>query len=196
MFFTCPLVTIKPIFWSDLFRPLGTAPKAPTTTVITSTFRVAQVVDISYFRSWYFSIFSVSFELTLQSAGTATSIILQTLSSFPTISDLQACMMWSHYMLRLHKNLILSIANTLCGWCSNHLSAVSNPFTPHNSQWPILATLSCLFLYSFCASLLSKRIIINNNNANNNKSIIILLSFIIIVVVIVIIIIIIIQGRI
>ena len=36
-------------------------------------------------------------------------------------------------------------------WCSYHLSAMSILFTPHNSQWIIPATLSCLFLYSVCA---------------------------------------------
>ena len=64
----------------------------PTTSGIISTFRIAHIVDISLLRSWYISILPLSFELTAQSAGTATSIILQTLSSFPTttISGLPA----------------------------------------------------------------------------------------------------------
>ena len=55
--------------------------------------------------------------------------------------------------VKSHNTSILSVSNTLWGWCSYHLSAQFIPFSPHNSQWIILATLSCLFVYSVCASL-------------------------------------------
>ena len=55
--------------------------------------------------------------------------------------------------VKSHNTSILSVSNTLWSWCSYHLSAMSIPFTPRNSQWIIRATLSCLFLYSVYASL-------------------------------------------
>ena len=76
------------------------------------------------------------------------------LPSPQSLSGLLASIIWSHCMLKSHSTLVLSVSCTLLCWCSKHLSALSNSYNLHSSQWMILATLSCLLLYSLCASLL------------------------------------------
>ena len=131
-----------------LIQTFMIALKAQKTTGVTSPFCISPRRCYLTLEILIFLVFSPSFELTLKSSGTATQIIQQTISCFPyrtKISGLLDLIMWSHCMLKNYNTLILSVSNTLWGWSLHHLSALSNPFTPHNSQWIILVTFSSPF---------------------------------------------------
>ena len=102
-------------------------------------------------RSMYVS-FSLSFNFTPWSTGTAKSTILNFLcrllkglvvwprSDDPFVSHNPREFCASHFPREM-----LGCANTIC---SSNLNLL------HNSQWIILPTQSCRVLYSFCANLL------------------------------------------
>ena len=119
------------------------------------TFRMRQTFAISSFNNWYFSTFSSSLSFTLSSPGIATSIMTTSLSflSIKSMSGLLASIFRSHWIVKSHSILEFSLSTTLSGFCSYQLLALSNPHLPQSCQWIYRATLSCLPLYSVCASL-------------------------------------------
>ena len=113
------------------------------------TFRMRQTFAISSFNSWYFSNFSSSLSFTLSSPGMATSIVTTSLSflSRKTMYGLLASIFWSHWTVKSHSILKLSLFTTPSGFCSYQLLALSNSYLPPSCQWIYRATLSCLPLY-------------------------------------------------
>ena len=111
---------------------------------------------MSYPNSGFFSIFLCSYEFTLLSFGTATSIILPMLSRFSTITvyGLLPSTTLSHCMLVSYYCLTFSDSITPWDWCSYHFSAFISLYFSQVLQCIILVKLSCLLLYSFCADML------------------------------------------
>ena len=119
------------------------------------TFRMRQTFAIPSLSSWYFFNFSSSLSFTLSSPGMATSIMTTSLSflSIKTMSGLHASIFRSHWTVKSHSILKFSLSTTPSGFCSHQLLALSNPHLPQSCRWIYRATLSCLPLYSVCASL-------------------------------------------
>ena len=136
-------------------NPLVIVPKAPITIGTIVTFMFHSFFN-SLARSRYLSFFSHSFRFILWSAGTAKSIILQTLFFLLIIimSGLLAEIRWSVCMLKSHRSLWVSFSRTGAGLCIYHLLVWSNLNFLHISYWITSPTQSCLALYSFCADLL------------------------------------------
>ena len=111
---------------------------------------MCQTFAISSFNT-YFS----NFSFTLSSPGMATSIMTTSLSflSIKTLSGLHALIVRSHWTMKSHSILKFSLSTTPSGFCSYQLWALSNPHLPQSCQWIYRATVSCLSLYSVCASL-------------------------------------------
>ena len=120
-------------------------------------FHVPQFFN-SLARSRYLFLFSLSFNVTLWSAWTAKSTILQVLSFLLIIirSGRQAEIRWS-FVSQNPIGVCVSFSRT--GLCIYHLFVCSNFNFLHNSLWITLFTQSCLVLYSFCANLLHSLII-------------------------------------
>ena len=131
---------------------LVTLPRAPITIGIIVTFMFYRFFN-SLPNLRYFSFFSLSFNFTLWSAGTAKSIFLQVLFIIIRSSRL-AEIRWSVCMSKSQRSLCVSFSRTDFGLCIYHLFVWSNLNFLHNSQWFSLPTQSYLFLYSFCAELL------------------------------------------
>ena len=148
------LIFVRIPIWSNLFfNDFGTVPKAPITIGVAVTFVFHSTCN-SLAKSWYFSLFSLSFISTLWSGGIPKSTIWHVFFSLSTImrSGLLASIWWSVCTSKSHNNWLFSFSSTDSGLCSYHLSAWLNSSCLHNSQWIVVPTKSCLFLYSFCAS--------------------------------------------
>ena len=102
------------------------------------------------------SFFSLSFNFTLWSPGTAKSTILQVLFFLLIIirSGRLAEIRWSVCISKSQRSLCVSFFSTDAGLCAYHLFVQSNFNFLHNSQWMTLPTQSYLVLYSFWANLL------------------------------------------
>ena len=136
---------------SSLFiNPLVT--RVPITIGINVTFMFHSFFN-SITRSRYLS-FSLSFNFTLWSAGTANSTILQVLflSFFFIIirSGYLTEIRWSACMSKPLRSLCVSFSWTDSGLCICHLFVWSNFNFLHNSQWIHLPTQSYLVLYTLC----------------------------------------------
>ena len=75
---------------------------APTTTEMTLMLLIFHIFFISLFSSWYLSIFSISFSLTLTSPGIAISIMAQLLSLY---SLQQYLVLLPRYLCLLYHNI-------------------------------------------------------------------------------------------
>ena len=115
------------------------------------TSRMHQTFAISSFNSWYFSSFLSSLSFTLSSPGMAKSIT--TTSRLLLMSRLLASIFRSHWTLKSQSILKFSFFTIPSLFCSYQQLALSNPRLPQSCQWIYRATLSCLPLYSVCASL-------------------------------------------
>ena len=121
-------------------------PRAPTMSSITLTL-MCQILLIFLARSWYFSNFSSWLCSTLGSCGMELSPLLHFFFSrlapaYPVCCD--------HFITLYHKSHKIfqsSFSMTLSMLCSNL-------FPLQRSKWIAFPMLSCLFLYSFLASLL------------------------------------------
>ena len=132
--------------------------RAPITIGIIVTF-----MFYSFFSSWarskYLSLFLLSFNFTLRSAGTSKSIILLVINFFVVVDYYRSGRLveirWS--VCDLFQNLR---GVHVCYSQGQMLNCAYTNFL-HNSQWITQPTQTCLFLYSFCANLLHSLIIIN-----------------------------------
>ena len=131
-------------------NPLATLPRAPIRIGITVTFMFHSFFN-SLARSKYLSFFSLSFNFTLWSAGTAKSTILFFLLII-TWSGRQAEIRWSVCVSKSQRILCVSFSGTDSVLSIYHLFIWSKLNFLHNSQW-ITSTQTCLVLYSFCTSL-------------------------------------------
>ena len=106
------------------FRFVVIAPNDPTTIGITLMLVSFHTFLNSILRSWYASIFSCSFLLTLTSPGTAMSIISALFSFLYTItmSGLLCSITLSVWILKSHSILTSFDSITFSAWCSYHLS--------------------------------------------------------------------------
>ena len=122
-------------------------PNAPTTIGITTTFFICHNLATSSFKKLYFLMFSCSLSHTLVSPyfvfTLATTVISGLLTSF----------MWLYCIVKSHRILKFSLSTTLSGSCSYQSLALLNPSLSQNYQCIHLPILSCLYLYSFWASL-------------------------------------------
>ena len=141
--------------FSPCTNPLVTVLRAPITIGITITFLFHSLFN-SLARLRYLSFFSLSFNFTLWSAGTAKSTILLVLSFLLIIirSGRLSEIRWSICISKSQRSLYVSFSRTDSGLCIYHLFVWSNFSFFHNSQWITLPTQLCLVLYSFCAHLL------------------------------------------
>ena len=140
----CPLISVSS---TPFINSLMTVPRAPITIGINITFM---------FHSFFSSFFSLSCNLTLWSAKTAKSTILQVLFFLLIIimSGHLAEIKWSICMSKSLRCLCVSFSRTDVELCIYHLFIWSNLNFLHNSQWISLPSQLCLFLYSFSANLL------------------------------------------
>jgi len=147
-----PVVSALFRFFSKLF---SVVPSAPTTIEIISVFTFQNLLS-SRVRFWYLSTFSCSFSSTLVSPDTAISIKTDVLLSFSTttISGHLCSVTWSVWILTSHRIWTFSVSITGSAVCRYHCPERCRSYFSHRLQWTIPATLSCLFLYSSCASLL------------------------------------------
>ena len=118
-------------------------------------FHVPQFFN-SLARSRYLSLFSLSFNFTLWSAGSAKSTILQVLYLFIFYfffffffliiirSGHLAKIRWSVYMSKSYRSLCVSFSRTDVRFCIYHLFVWSNFIFLHISQWITLPTQLCL----------------------------------------------------
>ena len=140
---------------SPYINPLVTVPRAPITIVINVTF-IFQSFFNSLARSKYLSFFSLSFNCTLWSSGTAKPTILQVLFLLLIIirSGRLTEIKWSVRLSKSQRSLCVSFFRTDVGLRIYHFFVWSNQNFLHNSQWITLPTQSCLVLYSFCVNWL------------------------------------------
>ena len=148
------------------FSFLDVLSRAPTTTGMSLMLLMFHTLLISLFSSWYLSIFSFSFSLTLMSTGTAISIMAQlhSLLFTTTTSGFLDLISLSHWIITSHKIFTSSFSTTPSGACSYHFSLLIRFYFPQNFQWTILATLLWLLLYSFCANFCA-----NNMNCSSEQ---------------------------
>ena len=97
-------------------------------------------------RFWYFSIFSFSLSIILLSPSNATSKIIAVFSILFAITISGLLSISRIYMP--HYSLWLTFLLTVWGLCGYQFSDFSILHFSHNFQQTILATLSCLLLYS------------------------------------------------
>ena len=144
-----------PSFSTQFFSFFDALPSAPTITGMTLMPLMFHILLISPFSSWYLSIFSLSFSLTLMSPGIAISIMAQLFLFLftTTIFGFLALTSLSHWSITYHKIFTSSFSTTPSGACSCHFPLFRLYF-PYNFQRTILATLSRLLLYSFCVNFL------------------------------------------
>ena len=121
---------------SPCMNPFVTVPRAPITIGIILTFMFLIFKDFLT-RSWYLSFFSLCFNFTLWSAGTAMSTIRQVLFFLLIIMGL---VVW----LRLgdpfvyqnpYRSFCVSFSWTDSGFCIYHLFVWSNVNFLHNFHW-------------------------------------------------------------
>ena len=153
----------KAVFWTVSTDPVVSKPSSPCTnslvTVQKPPIKIKTFMFHSFFnslgRSRYLLFFTHSSKLTLWSARTAKSTILQLLSFMLIIirSGRLAEIKWSVCMSKSHRSLRVSFSRTDAGLCISHLLVWSNFNFLQNSQWITLPIQSCLVLYSFCVSL-------------------------------------------
>ena len=108
------------------------------------------ILLISLFSPWYISIFFFSFLLTVMSPSIAISMMAQLLSFLFTTIIWFPC--FDHSVIFDHKipqNLHFIFKNTFWSMFIPFFTFFQFVF-PTIFQWTILATLSCLLLYSFC----------------------------------------------
>ena len=136
-------------------------PRTPTTTGTASAFFSDQSLFSSFFKFWYFSIFSISLSCILQSRGIATSMMTHNFAFLSTKikSGLLASTTLSHWIFISHINPTSWSSTTPSGQCSYHLSFLSRLCFSHNFQWTNFATVTCLLLYLRWASFLYSHII-------------------------------------
>ena len=152
MVFICPLISMSS---TPVFNHLMIVPKAPITIDIIVTFKFYSFFN-SLAKSRYLSFFSLSFNFTLWSAGTAKSKILHFLSFWLIIirSDRLAEIRWPVYISKSHCSLCVLFSRTDVGLRIYHLFVWSNFNFLHKILWITLPSLSCLVLYAFRANLL------------------------------------------
>ena len=114
------IVSTRPLIsksFSPFIKLSVTVPRAPITIGINITFMFHSFFK-SLARSRYLSLFSLSFNLTLWSAGTAKSTILQVLSFLFIIirSGRLAKIRWSVSISKSLKNLFVSFSRTDSGY--------------------------------------------------------------------------------
>ena len=120
----------------------------------------------------YLSLFSLSFNFTLWSTGTAKFTIRQVLF-FCWL--LQGLVVWPRlvdpfFISKSQRSLYLSFSRTDAGLCIYHLFVWSNLNVLHNYQWITLPTQSRLVLYSLWCNLLHSLImwVIDSSLSPNN----------------------------
>ena len=147
-FCTIPTFSLIPSVSIHPLKPLLMHPRAPISTVTTSTF-----FQLSLVKFWYFSIFSISFSCILQSPGIATSMMMHDFAFLLTKIKLGllASITLSHWILISQIDLTSSSSRAPSGPCSYHFSFLSKLCFLQNFQWTNFATVSCLLLYSHCA---------------------------------------------
>ena len=136
LFCITPTLHVMSSFPIHLSNSAETLPRTPITTGTISTFLNFHHLLISFFKSWYFSNFSVSFSSTLTSAGTAISVIIP-FCSFLSITIRSGCLAsirLSHWIFMSHSTLISSFSTALSATCSCHFSLCSNLFFLQISQ--------------------------------------------------------------
>ena len=125
------------MFFRFSFNLSGIVPNAPTTMVIILSLRPTSFG----FLLRDLDIFTLPRPLLLPSSGISTSIIWQ----------LPASILWSLYILSITASCNPYFQYTFRNMVIPPLISL-NPYFYDSSQWIPLATLSCLLLYSFCAS--------------------------------------------
>ena len=136
LFCITPTLHVMSSFPIHLSNSAETLPRTPITTETISTFLSFHHLLIFFYKSWYFSTFSVSFCSTLTSAGTAISVII-TFCSFLSITIRSGCLAsirLSHWIFIYHNTLICSFCTAPSGAWSYHFSLCSNPFFLQISQ--------------------------------------------------------------
>ena len=110
------LITI-PISSMQFFSFFDVHPIAPTITGMTLIVQMFQILLISFFSSWYLSIFSFSFLLILISPDIAISIVAQLLSFLftTTIPSFLAFIFLSYCIITFHK-IFWSMFIPLCSY--------------------------------------------------------------------------------
>ena len=141
-----------------LYQSLVTLPRAPITTGITVTLMFHSFFN-SLTRSKYLYFFSLSVLLCGQPGQQSPQFGKFSLSFFSFLltifrSGRLAKISGSVCISKPQSSLYVSFSGTDSGLCIYHLFVWSNFTFLHNSHWITLPTLSCLVLYSFCASLL------------------------------------------
>ena len=118
------------------FSFLDVLSRAPTTTGMSLMLLMFHTLLISLFSSWYLSIFSFSFSLTLMSTGTAISIMAQlhSLLFTTTTSGFLDLISLSHWIITSHKIFTSSFSTTPSGACSYHFSLLIRFYFPQNFQ--------------------------------------------------------------
>ena len=142
-------------------KPLLMHPRALTTTGTTSIFFTDQNLFSSFFKFWYFSIFSIYFSRILQSPGIATSMMTHDFAflSIKIKSGLLASVTLSHWIFISQTDLTSSSSTAPQLKCSYNFSFLSRLCFSPNFQWTNFETVSCLLLYSRWASFLHSHII-------------------------------------
>ena len=94
-------------------------------------FWVSTIFQSLSFKSWHFFIFSLSFSLTLTSAGTAISMInpFRSFLSIKILSGLLAPITLSHWTSIFHNTFTSSFSTAPSGTCSYHFFVCSNPLS-------------------------------------------------------------------
>ena len=133
------MVSTRPVIsksFSPCVNPSVTVPRAPITIGIIVTF-MFHIFYNSLEKSWYLSFFSLSFNFTLSSAGTAKSTILQVLLFLLIIirSGLLAKIRWSVCMSKSHRSLCVLFSRTDAGLYIYHLLVWSNLNFLHIRYW-------------------------------------------------------------
>ena len=131
--------------------------RAPLITGIKVTFTFYSFFS-SLEKSGYSFFFSLSYNFTLWSAGTAKSVILQVFFCWLLYSLVVCPRSGDLFVCQNPRGVCVSFTGTDGGLCTYHLFEWSNWNFLHISQWIPLPTKSCLFLYSFCVNMLHSRI--------------------------------------
>ena len=143
----CPLISKS---FSLCTNTLVIVPRASITIGITVTLMFHSF--FSYLaRSWYLSLFSLSVNFTLWSAGTAESTIQEVLFFFTINRSVRLFeIWWSRLFLKISEVCVFYSLGQILG-CAYTLCMVKFQFL---AQWITLPIQLCLVLYSFCANLL------------------------------------------
>ena len=106
----------------------------------------APLLPFSVSKSWYFSIFSLSFPATLTSTGTAILMIIpfRSFLSIKIMSGFLTSVMLPHWTMISHNTFTSSFSTAPSGTCSYHFSECSMTHSSYKGP-----TLSYCLLYSF-----------------------------------------------